>query len=98
MDGAKYCYRAQNTQTVDIKADDTASKLCGLYEDWDENGETTVSNRPAIYGIKADGPSYIAWLDVVPGVMYTLSVDTNSSVDALRTCAEACFLPMQGEA
>lgn len=72
-----------------------AADFCGMFEKWDKSGTTTVCDRPAVYGLHEGGQGYIAWLDVAPGVMYSMSMDNKCSLDALKEMAEDCFIPMQ---
>lgn len=44
------------------------------------------------------GVGKIIWFDIVPGIEYSLSVDTGASAEALTNMADTLFIPMQGDA
>ena len=44
------------------------------------------------------GAGKIIWFDIVPGIEYSLSVDTGASAEALTNMADTLFIPMQGDA
>ena len=71
--------------------------LAGMYYDWKACGTTVISNREAVFGLNEGGPGFVAWLDVVPGCLYSLSVDKNATQDLLQTTAEKIFVEMQGD-
>lgn len=114
FDGQEYCYRGQFTSETSLfpeqDPDDSnfseaakdqteaCAKLSGMYCDWKAGGALVVSNRDGVCGINKGKEGYIAWLDVVPGVMYSLSVNKGADQQKLLDMAEKCFVPMQGEA
>ena len=75
-----------------------ALALAGIYAEWSAGGTTLVSERDGVFALNEGKEGVIAWLDVVPGVMYSLSMDKGASQDLLQATAEASFVPMQGEA
>ena len=44
------------------------------------------------------GAGKIIWFDIVPGVEYSLSVESGASEDSLIAMANELFTPLQGEA
>ena len=44
------------------------------------------------------GAGKIIWFDIVPGIEYSLSVDTGAGAEALTNMADTLFIPMQGDA
>ena len=44
------------------------------------------------------GTGKIIWFDIVPGIEYSLSVDTGAGAEALTNMADTLFIPMQGDA
>ncbi len=110
LDGKDLCLRAQATGMVpaepgiDASPEDLAGLLdvesyniSGLYYDWDAMGTVDVAGRGGMYGICKDA-SFISWLDVVPGILYNLSMKEESDTETLMNLAEAVFVPLQGDA
>lgn len=78
--------------------------ISGMYYDWDNEEEVTVSGRKAVlYDHFSDTETVwmIDWYDAVPGVMYSLSVTAADSEELngldMQGMAEALFVPMQDE-
>lgn len=71
--------------------------LAGDYYEWDECKQMDFQGRDAIYVQVNDGPAVMTWLDVVPGFVYSMSMDKDASEAQLVEMAESCFVPMQGE-
>ena len=91
VDGSEYCYRMQST------GETAAYDMSGIFaEDW-ETEDAAVSYCDAFYKTCSEG-SVIYWLDVVPGVNYTLSCADKLSAEELEDAAALLFVPMQGEA
>ena len=81
---------------------DSFDDISGMYYDWDNEEEVTVSGRKAVlYDYVSDTETVwmIDWYDTVPGVMYSLSVTTADSEELngldMQGMAEALFVPMQ---
>lgn len=95
--GTEYCLRAQSTQETSIEtACVEIDNLSGMHYEWDEAGQDTVQNRPGIVSKTKDGVAMVGWLDVVPGIEYTLTCNENG--DNILEVANAVFTPLQGEA
>lgn len=43
-------------------------------------------------------PGKIIWFDIVPGIEYSLSVESGANAEVLSDMASLLFTPMQGEA
>lgn len=113
LDGTEFCYRAQMTDVTSLGGSDSeevvdpqaeadamielTTPLSGMYEEWSAAVGYMVSDRDAIIALNEGKSGYIAWLDVVPGVMYSLSVNNGATQDLLANTAEAIFVPLQGE-
>ena len=91
LDGKDYCYRMQQTNEV------ASYDMSGIYADKWETENTKVSGCDAVVMTSSEG-SVIYWLDVVPGINYTLSCSQLLSASELSEAAAALFAPMQGEA
>ena len=57
-----------------------------------------VSYCDAQLSYDEDGAGKIIWFDIVPGVEYSLSVESGASEDSLIAMANELFTPLQGEA
>lgn len=73
-------------------------EFAGLYDDWSASASIDVKNRDGVVAFNKGKSGFVAWLDVAPGVIYSLSMTENSSQDLLMKMAEKCFKPMQGDA
>lgn len=72
--------------------------LSGMHYDWKTAERTDVAgSRKAVMGYNDGKEGFISWLDVVPGVLYSLSVDQGASGACLTEMAELCFVPLQGD-
>lgn len=88
-DGVEYCYRV--TPTGEVKPTDTT----GLNYTWTTVENTTVAERAAIYSSCADA-SALYWIDIVPGINYSIGCKGEVALDALTAVAESVFAPVQG--
>lgn len=75
----------------------TGAQLAGLYCEWSCAGTTTVSYCDAVCAFNEGKEGFVAWLDVVPGALYSLSVDNGADQSKLEEVAKKCFAPMQGD-
>lgn len=91
LDGKDYCYRIQGTSDV------ASYDMSGIYADKWETEDASVMDRDAVVMTSSEG-SVIYWLDVAPGINYTLSSSQKLTAAELTEAAEALFVPMQGEA
>ncbi len=111
LDGKAICLRAQATdmlppeqpgidaslEELDAFMNPDDYNISGLYYDWEAMGTADIDGRSGMYCICKEA-SFIAWLDVVPGVLYNLSLKENSDAGTLTTLAETVFVPLQGDA
>lgn len=90
LDGRNWTYR--------LSATDREEDISGMYYKWKKTAKADVDyNKAKVSWIKGE-QGMIQWYDVVPGVMYSLSVDSGADKDLLVNMANALFLPLQGEA
>ncbi len=94
LNGKEYSYRARLTGATELTDTDA---FAGLYYEWTNSGEAKVNYCTANYHCSKEGPAYISWLDVVPGVEYCLSSNT-ATADELVSTANLVFVPTQGDA
>lgn len=98
-----YYYRAQSTAETSLGGDmmaaiEAGSTLAGLNYEFKAGALVDApQGREGVYAYNEDQAGFIAWLDVVPGVMYALAVEEDASVAALLDFSETLFVPMQGE-
>lgn len=88
--GTEYTLRLQMTDEV------TLTDISGMYYTWAEEHDVQVSYCNARL-CKCEDAAVIYWLDIVPGIAYSLSV--NGPVDTDELCARAnqCFAPYQDD-
>lgn len=72
--------------------------LAGYYYDWKSIALVDVSSREGVVAFNQGKEGFISWLDVVPGVLYSLSMRSGADQDLLMNTAELCFVPLQGDA
>lgn len=72
--------------------------LSGMHYDWECVSLIDIAeSRDAVVAFNEGKEGFIAWLDVVPGVLYSLSVEKGASQELLMNTAEVCFVPLQGD-
>ncbi len=91
LDGHELCLRAQVVDTTSAAGD-----ISGLYYEWDVEQHVFVSMNYAVACLK-DDLGYIKWIDMAPGIQYSLSMTEGADVDSLVSMAEAVFHPVQGD-
>ena len=90
MNGARWTYR---TAPGDLELVD----ISGL-DDFSAAASGSVSYCDAQLSYDEGGAGKIIWFDIVPGVEYSLSVDSGADERSLLEMANALFVPMQGDA
>ena len=93
LDGVNCVYR--NAATFEI-AEDFAD-ISGLTGAYPVNESASVSYCSARLSYEEGGSGKIVWFDPVPGLLYSLSVDSGASADALTEMAMQLFSPAQGD-
>ncbi len=64
---------------------------------WEAMGSADVAGRSGMYCMDKDR-GFIAWLDVVPVILYNLCMEKGANQEILQNLAETVFVPLQGEA
>ena len=79
--------------------------LSGMHFKWECSATVDVHSsqdsqiiKDAICAWNEGKEGFITWLDVVPGYLYSLSMDKNCTQDKLMKMADTIFVPMQGNA
>lgn len=85
--------KADNVYGFDVSLGDITGMDCS----WSEIATGNVAGRDAMILTDDYGTGYITWLDVVPGILYNLSLETGATQEDLMNTAELVFFPMQGE-
>lgn len=91
--GVRYAYRTASTSEVDSDFAD----ISGITDDGDVSASAEVSWCPARLYYTESGAGRIVWFDVVPGLLYSLSMDSGASEAALTGMAASLFVPAQGD-
>ena len=74
------------------------AELAGLYDKFGASASVDLEAGPeAIVAFNEGKSGFIAWVDVVPGFMYSLSMSEGVTQDLLMTTADKTFVSMQGE-
>lgn len=89
--GKAFTYRAERTGELE------AYDMSGLYYDWTDVSEASVLYNTAIVQT-CDKAGCIYWLDIVPGVSYTLGCSEAVSAEELTELANMIYEPTQGDA
>ena len=91
LDGITYAYRmAATMELVEDFAD--ISGMAGPFET-DLAGKVFWCS--AKLSFNAGGEGKVVWFDVVPGILYSLSMDSNAGEEALLELAQELFVPAQ---
>ena len=70
--------------------------ISGADGEYAQQTETEVSYCSAMVFCNEGETGKIIWADAVPGVAYSLTMDSNASADTLRSIAAYMFTPLQG--
>lgn len=93
LDGVRYSYRMAQTWSVEKDFAD----ISGMEETFQHESETEITWCPARLYYNEGGAGKVVWFDVVPGLLYSLSMDQDASEEALLTMANQLFAPAQGD-
>ena len=91
-------YMADTLQETLDSGLNIGSALSGLDYEWEACATIDIAHCEGIAGFNAGKAGFVAWLDVAPGILYSLGMDTGCSQDLLMDMAETVFVPVQGEA
>jgi hypothetical protein len=91
IDGITYSYRM--AATLELRED--FADISGLNDSFAQNAETEVFWCSAKLSFHEGGQGKIIWFDLVPGILYSLSMDSGASQDALLSMASRLFEPAQ---
>ena len=91
IDGIAYVYRMAATTEI---GEDFAD-ISGMDGPFGQNIETEVLWCSAMLSFDEGGQGKIIWFDAVPGILYSLSVESNASAEMLQNMADLLFEPAQ---
>lgn len=91
MGGVDFTFRAQSTQNLE------AQDISGMHYD---NWETEKANfqRFDVTVKHCDEATVAYWMDIVPGIQYSLSATGNVATETMMETANEVMVPAQGEA
>lgn len=70
--------------------------LSGMHYKWECASLNDIAeSRDAVVAFNDGKEGFVAWLDVVPGILYSLSMNNGASQTVLTDTAELCFVPVQ---
>lgn len=93
LDGAVWSYRmAQTWETEKEFAD-----ISGIEDGFQEQTTGEILWCPARLYFDEGGAGKVVWFDVVPGLLYSLSVEQGASAETILDMANQLFEPAQGE-
>ncbi|MBQ0041678.1 MAG: hypothetical protein KBS56_06590 [Clostridiales bacterium] len=83
---------------VDALNDGTqiGAALSGLNYEWSACASVDVDYCEGICAFNEGEAGFIAWLDVAPGILYSLGMDNGCTQDLLMDTANDIFVPVQG--
>ena len=93
-DGIRYSYRMAATSEVSSDFAD----ISGTGELYEIQKTSNVGWCPAKIYYTENSCGKIIWFDIVPGLLYSLSMETNASEEALLSLAHELFQPAQDNA
>lgn len=103
LDGKEMCLRATPTtitninRAANVEAGPESANISGLYYDWSYIGVDQVYDYAAVVRISDEKAGYIGWLDIVPGILYNLSMKEDATPEDLAKYANMTFVPYDGE-
>ena len=91
INGITYAYRMAGT----MELLDNFTDISGLYESFDQISAGEVFWCRAKINFNEGEQGKIIWFDLVPGILYSLSMDSGASKEALLDMANGLFVPAQ---
>ncbi len=74
--------------------------ISGFYYNWQETSFVKVGYNDAtvkLFNSDSESVGICIWLDVVPGIEYSVSIKSNASKEKLAELSNLVYAPMQGE-
>lgn len=97
MDGIRYAYRTAGTGQVVLQ--DISGVQNGVQnQDYENHSSVEIGWCAAEAFWTEGGAGKLIWLDLAPGLVYSLTMDTGASEKALTEMALTLYTPAQGDA
>lgn len=93
LNGVRYSYRMAQTYEI---AEEFAD-ISGMDGSFQNERAGEIAWCPARVSCDDGGAGKVVWFDVVPGLLYSLSMDRDASEEALMEMANQLFAPAQGD-
>lgn len=93
LNGVSYSFRMAQTWEIEEEFAD----ISGLDGSFRNTAEGSVQWCPARLSYDDSGAGKVVWFDVVPGLLYSLSMDQGASEEALLEMTGQLFQPAQGD-
>ena len=97
MAQAMFMYNGANI-TYRIQSGAEFADISGVYEEWATTDTAEIGYCSGEIYLSDDGQGVCLWFDTVPGLMYSVYMDTQADAEALAVLANELFVPMQGDA
>ena len=68
-----------------------------MYCNWEAGALIDIDGRDGVCAFNVGDEGMMAWLDVAPGIMYSLTVEDDANQDDMMAMAEMIFVPLQGD-
>ena len=94
VNGIRYSYRMASTYEVS----ENFADISGITASWDNTLNTEVGWCPAKLSYTENKSGKIIWFDIVPGLLYSLSMESSSTEETLLSMAHELFVPAQDAA
>ena len=91
IDGITYSYRMAATTLIE----EDFADISGMEGPFEQNAEGEVLWCGAKLSFNVGGQGKIIWFDVVPGILYSLGVESGASAEMLQNMAVQLFEPAQ---
>ena len=93
FEGVSYSYRIASIDTVPENIPD----ISGVNQNYQSELDENIQGRSAKLFFTSDGSGKVIWFDVVPGLAYSLTVDSGAEQQLLMDMANSIFTPTQGD-
>ena len=91
-------YLEENLQNALNEGVNVGAALSGMNYEWKAGASIDINYCDGVAAFNDGKAGFVAWLDVVPGILYSLGMEDDCSQDLLMNMAESIFVPVQGDA
>ena len=93
LNGINYSYRIASTGEIEEDFDD----ISGTDDNYEYSARAELGWCSARIYYNEDGAGKLVWFDVVPGLLYSLTMDSGASEQAIMDMAAELYTPAQNE-